>query len=89
MFVDTWLMSCRVLKRGMENFTLNQMVRAARAKGYRYIIGEYLPTLKNSMVKDHYRNLGFEELDGAATSRWILDVEGYEERECYIKRKEQ
>ena len=89
LFVDTWLMSCRVLKRGMENFTLNQMVRAARAKGYRYIIGEYLPTLKNSMVKDHYRNLGFEELDGAATSRWILDVEGYEERECYIKRKEQ
>ena len=89
LFVDTWLMSCRVLKRGMENFTLNQMVRAARAKGYRYIIGEYLPTLKNSMVKDHYRNLGFEELDGVATSRWILDVEGYEERECYIKRKEQ
>ena len=50
LFVDTWLMSCRVLKRGMENFTLNQMVRAARAKGYRYIIGEYLPTLKNSVT---------------------------------------
>lgn len=89
LFVDTWFMSCRVLKRGMENFTLNQMVRAAKAKGCRYIIGEYLPTLKNSMVKDHYRNLGFEELNGTETSRWILDVDGYEERECYISRKEQ
>jgi FkbH-like protein len=87
LFVDTWFMSCRVLKRGMENFTLNQMVEAARAAGYKYIIGEYLPTPKNSMVKDHFANLGFERLAGSATDQFILNVDEYKERECYINIK--
>ena len=59
LFVDTWFMSCRVLKRGMENFTLNTMVERAKAAGYKRIIGEYLPTPKNKMVEQHYPNLGF------------------------------
>ena len=87
LFVDTWFMSCRVLKRGMENFTLNQMVEAARAAGYKYIIGEYLPTPKNSMVKDHFSNLGFERIEGSAIDRFILNVDEYKERECYINKK--
>ena len=87
LFVDTWFMSCRVLKRGMENFTLNQMVQAARAAGYKYIIGEYLPTPKNSMVKDHFSNLGFERIQGSATDQFILNVDEYKERECYINKK--
>lgn len=47
LFVDSWIMSCRVLKRGMENFTLNTLVEIAKDKGYKHIIGEYLPTAKN------------------------------------------
>lgn len=82
LFVDTWFMSCRVLKRGMENFTLNTMVEAARQKGYKRIIGEYLPTPKNKMVEGHYLSLGFEKLEG---TRYVLDVEQYQPRECYIR----
>ena len=82
LFVDTWFMSCRVLKRGMENFTLNTMVEAARQKGYKRIIGEYLPTPKNKMVEGHYPSLGFEKLEG---TRYVLDVEQYQPRECYIR----
>ncbi|MBQ7425794.1 MAG: HAD family hydrolase [Prevotella sp.] len=84
-FVDTWFMSCRVLKRGMENFTLNTMVEAARQKGYKRIIGEYLPTPKNKMVEGHYLSLGFEKLEG---TRYVLDVEQYQPRECYIQKSE-
>lgn len=87
LFVDTWFMSCRVLKRGMESFTLNTMVAAAKAKGYKKIVGEYLPTLKNNMVKGHYTNLGFTKMEGTATERYILDVESYHVRECYIEKK--
>ena len=82
LFVDTWFMSCRVLKRGMENFTLNTMVEAARQKGYKRIIGEYLPTPKNKMVEGHYPSLGFEQLEG---TQYVLDVEQYQPRECYIR----
>ena len=84
LFVDTWFMSCRVLKRGMENFTLNTMVDAAKAKGYKRIIGEYLPTPKNAMVAEHYPQLGFIRIEGAETAQWELDVEVYQNKECFI-----
>lgn len=82
LFIDTWIMSCRVLKRNMENFVLNTMVSMAKEKGYGFITGEYLPTAKNSMVKDHYQGLGFAA-DGPL---WKLNVADYTNRECYIKK---
>ena len=88
LFVDTWFMSCRVLKRGMENFTLNTMVEAAKAKGYKRIIGEYLPTPKNKMVENHYLGLGFIRMKGADTAQFELIVDKYRNRECYIEKKD-
>ena len=89
LFVDTWFMSCRVLKRGMENFTLNTMVEYAKAKGYKKIIGEYIPTPKNKMVEQHYPNLGFSAINTADNSQYVLDLESYSPRECYITKKEE
>jgi FkbH-like protein len=74
LFVDTWLMSCRVLGRGMEQFVLNTIVAKARERGIKQIRGEYVPTAKNGMVKDHYSKLGFtQEVSGY----WVLDVANY------------
>ena len=85
-FIDTWFMSCRVLKRGMENFTLNTMVECVKKKGFKRIIGEYLPTPKNKMVEQHYPNLGFTPLsESPEGSRYVLDVDSYLPRECYIR----
>ena len=88
LFVDTWFMSCRVLKRGMENFTLNTMVERAKAAGYKRIVGEYLPTPKNKMVEQHYSDLGFTKIEDAATAQYELDVIAYQPRECYITKSE-
>ncbi|MBO5551029.1 MAG: HAD family hydrolase, partial [Lachnospiraceae bacterium] len=49
-FIDTWLMSCRVLKRGVELLAYDAVYEAAKAWGCRTIKGEYIPTRKNSMV---------------------------------------
>jgi FkbH-like protein len=87
LFVDTWFMSCRVLKRGMENFTLNTMVEYAKAKGYERIIGEYIPTPKNKMVEMHYPNLGFSQIETDA-NKYVLDLTTYTPKECYITKKE-
>lgn len=87
LFVDTWFMSCRVLKRGMENFTLNVMVERARTAGYMKIIGEYLPTRKNKMVENHYKNLGFDEIKGTETARYELQVDDYIPKETFIETK--
>ena len=87
LFIDTWLMSCRVLKRGMENFTLNIMVEKAKAAGYKKIIGEYLPTPKNKMVENHYIKLGFAPIEGRGTAQFVLNVDEYIPRDCYIETK--
>ena len=87
LFVDTWFMSCRVLKRGMENFTLNTMVEYAKAKGYKQIVGEYIPTPKNKMVEMHYPNLGFAKME-SEPNRYVLDLTSYAPTECYITKKE-
>ncbi len=86
LFVDTWFMSCRVLKRGMENFTLNTMVERAKTAGYKKIIGEYLPTPKNKMVENHYNNLGFSKIDDSCNARYELDINSYNPLETYVVR---
>ncbi len=86
LFVDTWLMSCRVLKRGMEHFTLNQMVELARNRGFKRIIGEYIPTAKNAMVAEHYPLLGFTHLDHENGSKWCLDIANYQMLDTAIKK---
>ena len=71
-------MSSRVLKRGMENFTLNNIVEYAKANGFKKIVGEYLPTPKNGMVAEHYTGLGFIKLEDTGTAQWVLDVDSYQ-----------
>lgn len=88
LFVDTWFMSCRVLKRGMENFTLNTMVEFAKEKGYKRIVGEFIPTPKNKMVELHYPNLGFSQLE-SEFYQYVLDLDSYSPRECYITKREE
>jgi FkbH-like protein len=83
LFIDTWFMSCRVLKRGMESFVLNTLVEFAKESGYSYLVGEYIPTVKNEMVRDHYLNLGFRWADG----RWNLDVSEYQTKKIFINKK--
>ena len=57
--IDTWLMSCRVLGRGVERMVLNEILHHARARGIKTLVGVYRPTERNSMVRDHYESLGF------------------------------
>jgi len=81
-FIDTWIMSCRVLKRGIEDFVLNQVAAAGRELGACRLVGEYLPTAKNGMVRDHYSRLGFAEVGG----HWELPLDGFVERLCHVQR---
>ncbi len=77
--IDTWLMSCRVLGRRVEEATLNVIVAEARRLGARRLIGEYRPSEKNGMVRDHYARLGFQPLDesGGEITRWELSLDAF------------
>lgn len=70
-FIDTWIMSCRVLKRGVEHAALEHLISLTQKINKTKIIGEYLETPKNQLVKDHYLNLGFESSEDTT---WTLDT---------------
>jgi len=60
--IDTWLMSCRVIGRQMEDCMLDTVVEAARAAGATRLVGRYVPTPKNALVRDLYQRMGFREV---------------------------
>ena len=67
-----WLMSCRVLKRQMENAMMDELVRICQNRGISKIMGYYYPTAKNGMVKDFYEHRGFHKVseDEAGNTTW-------------------
>ena len=83
MFIDTWIMSCRVLKRKVEQFVLNEIVTLARKHNFKRIVGEYIPTPKNGLVKDHFKTLGFAN----EKEQWVLTVDNYTDKTTFINKQ--
>jgi FkbH-like protein len=85
--IDTWLMSCRVLGRRVEEAVLAQLAAAARGAGASFLTGRYIPTAKNAMVADHYAKLGFEQIEAGPGGEtvWRLDLAAYEPPELPMR----
>lgn len=83
LFIDTWIMSCRVLKRSMEDFVLMNLVELARKNRYNVIVGEYIQTSKNELVKYLYKDLGFIP----ENDKWKFDVGSYQDKSIFISKK--
>jgi FkbH-like protein len=77
--LDTWLMSCRVLGRGVEKATLNLIAEQAQLLGAKNLRGTYRPTSKNGMVSDHYPNLAFQPAasSGEGVTHWTLQLDTF------------
>jgi FkbH-like protein len=84
--VDTWIMSCRVLGRRVEEALLQYLVQQARLRGISEIIGRYIPTARNGLVRDHYAGLGFTQTGSQnGETIWQLAVGGYGEKNLPLK----
>jgi FkbH-like protein len=59
--IDTFLLSCRVIGRGIENAFMSCVIEAARLRKVEVVQGEYLLTSKNRQVSDFYSRCGFDE----------------------------
>ena len=81
-----WLMSCRVLKRDMEQAMLDTLVLRSRESGIRKLHGYYYKTAKNAMVKEFYGTMGFQKLsekDGDSEWEYVIP-ENYENKNQVI-----
>lgn len=78
--IDTWLMSCRVLKRRVEEQMLQYLVEQAAQRGIERLIGIFKPTERNGIVVDHYKNLGFtrDSTSPEEEQRWVLSIATYQ-----------
>jgi FkbH-like protein len=78
LYVDLWLMSCRVLKRGFEQAMFDALVDRARQLGCTDLVGTYIPTAKNGMVAGHYAAFGFTRTtaDDASEQQWLCTMSG-------------
>ena len=81
LFIDTWLMSCRVLKRSMEEFVVNKLIERAENSGFSKITAEYIPTSKNMMVKNIYKTMGFKE---CSENQYCIEVGEYQSKKTFI-----
>jgi FkbH-like protein len=85
--VDSFLMSCRVLKRGVEELAIHTMVDYAKSVGKPLLTAEYIPTAKNAMVKDLYDGFGFERVETGedGTVRYALRVDDWVPRTIFMQ----
>ena len=85
--IELWLMSCRVLKRNMEFAMMDEIVREAKSRRIKRIIGYYYPTSKNAMVKEFYNMQGFEKIkeDDEGNTVWKYEIpDNYENKQSVI-----
>ena len=87
--IDTWVMSCRVFGRQLEDEAMNIAVEHARSRGVKALRARYVPTERNGVVSGLFRNLGFEPADDGEAegpSVWCLPVAAYAPRRTFIQR---
>jgi FkbH-like protein len=85
--ISDWLMSCRVLTRGVEEYLMNHVVEQARGWSLSTITASYIPTAKNAMVKNFYARFDFRKVAEHADGRidWMLPVAEYTPRPVFIR----
>jgi len=82
-YIDTFLLSCRVIGRTIEQSMVAFIVEFAKARGIYELIGEFIPTKKNKPAGDIYASQNFRKID---ENRFVADLRDQKfEYSPYIK----
>lgn len=78
-FITLWLMSCRVFKRQLEWAMFSELIRYADERNADKLIGKYIPSKKNFLVRELYKELGFTCIseDENGITHWELLLDGH------------
>tara|TARA_B100000029_G_scaffold459924_1_gene490465 strand:+ start:379 stop:2100 length:1722 start_codon:yes stop_codon:yes gene_type:complete len=68
--IDTFLLSCRIMGRGIENAILSQILLDAKKNMIEEIHAEFIPTQKNKPAENFLSDFGFKKQDGI----WIYKL---------------
>ena len=79
--IDSFLLSCRIIGRGVEDVMISQLIERARKENVKRIKGKFIPTQKNKPAEDFYKEFGFTQ-EG---DYWIFDVDNTMKKIEHIK----
>ena len=75
-YIETFLLSCRVIGRSVETALLSCVSERARARGCTRLLGRFLPTKKNSPARNFYERHGFQLLSQSEQELlWSFDLQ--------------
>lgn len=84
--IEDWLMSCRVLSRGVEQHVMNIVFAFAADLGATRVVGRCIQTSKNDIVRDFYRQFGFTMISEAeGSTQWSLMVQEYRPAQVHMR----
>ena len=78
--IDTFLLSCRVIGRGVEEGILDYIINEARKNNVKRIIGNFIPTKKNKPSESFLANFGFEKVN----DHWIYSLEKHSKKPSHL-----
>jgi len=70
-FIDTFLLSCRVIGRGVEEALLSQIIKKAKKEGVKKVKAQYIKTKKNKPAENFLSDFGFTR----DSDTWIFETE--------------
>ena len=68
--IDTFLLSCRIIGRGIENAILTEIIKKAKQKGIAELRANFIPTTKNKPSENFLSDFGFKKNN----DYWIYDL---------------
>jgi FkbH-like protein len=83
--VDTLLLSCRVLGRGVEAALISVLADDAADRGCARLVGEHVPTAKNALCKDFYADQGFSPIVANGSNSWQLTIDHRQAPPAHLK----
>jgi FkbH-like protein len=79
--IDTFLLSCRIMGRGVEEIMMNQIIENAKLLGIKRIKGKFIPTAKNKPAENFYEKLGFKKEE----EFWVFNTDNTIKKPEHIK----
>jgi len=79
--IDTFLLSCRIMGRGVEEIMINQIIENTRLSGIKRVKGKFIPTEKNKPAENFYEELGFKK----ENEFWVFNTEDLIKKPEHIK----
>lgn len=81
--LENFVMSCRVMGRGVEHAIVSEVARFARAHSFAFIVGHFRPTQKNEKARDLFLDSSFVQIDPQVAEGYVNSLDGCRSAELF------